>query len=139
MNWRLPKFGENKTEKHRSRFSCRSRTRADIKHGVDTTTKTFFGCETGTKPSMVMHFKRRISPAAIARSIDFEPFLISITNALSSFATSGFTHPWMSICRENQIQSNLKTVLRQTKLGFLIMSHTATPTTTPDSSTSRTT
>jgi hypothetical protein len=38
----------------------------------------------------------------------------------------------------NQIQPNLKTGLRQTKLGFIDMSHTATPTTAPDSSTSRT-
>jgi hypothetical protein len=73
------------------------------------------------------YFKRRISPAAIALSIDFEPFMISNTNALSWFATSGFTHPWMSICLVNQIQSNLKTGLRQTKIGFLAMSHTATP------------
>jgi hypothetical protein len=72
---------------------------------------------TGIKPSMVIHFKRRISPAAIALSIDFEPFMISNTNALSSFATSGFTHPWMSICLVNQIQSNFKTGLWQTKLG----------------------
>jgi hypothetical protein len=72
----------------------------------------------GTTPSMVIHFKRRISPVAIALSIDFELFTISNTNALSSFAASGFTHPWMSICLENQIQSNLKTGLRQTKLGF---------------------
>jgi hypothetical protein len=75
---------------------------------------------------MVLHFKQRISPVAIALSIDFEPFMIPDTYAL-----------WMSICLENKIQSNLKTGVRWTKLGLSAMSHTATPTTAPDSSTSR--
>jgi hypothetical protein len=38
--------------------------------------------------------------------------MISDTNAPSSFVLSGFTHLWMSIYLENQIQSNLKTGLR---------------------------
>jgi hypothetical protein len=46
--------------------------------------------------SMVILFKQRISPVAIALSNDFELFMISDTNALSSFAPSGFCHLWMT-------------------------------------------
>jgi hypothetical protein len=71
-----------------------------------------------------------MSPVAVALSIDFEPFMISDNNALSSFASSGFTHLylWMSICLENQIQSTLKTTwlaVNETRvLGHVAQRHT---------------